>query len=236
MQIITGINIFKIYSGKYHKCGYHLNNLPMLTYKMDNVEVKPKMKYIQLLTSDSHLLNLLCKFKGITLNKTDTNKCKIDFDDETIEFYRISDLIEEENNEEAIAVKKELLNFKKRSGHCHSMCMQYVNSFGEKMVTGYVNDIVKSIRTVHSWIETDTDVIDYTRNLVISKEDYYRLLNPEILNVITKEQLNNDVDMLNQMNFLGSKIYCLFRDEILTDIERSNIDLFSESNYEKKLK
>lgn len=70
----------------------------------------------------------------------------------------------------------------------------------------------------------------------MSKNDYYRLLNPEILNVITREQLDSDIGMLKQMNFLGSKFYCLFRDEILTDIEKSNIDLFCESSYEKKLK
>lgn len=129
MQIITGINVFKIYSGKYHKCGYHLNNLPMMTYKMDSVEVNPKMKYIQLLTSDNFLIKLLCKSIGIKLNKTDNDKYSVNFNNETIEFYRIYDLIDEENNEEALTVKKELLNFKKRSGYCHSMCMQYVNSF-----------------------------------------------------------------------------------------------------------
>lgn len=144
MKILIGINVSKIYRGKYHECGYNLQNLPMLTYKVDNVKVNSKMKYIQLLTSDSYLINLFCKFKGVTLTKTNNDKCKIDFGDETIEFYRMSDLIEEENNEEALAVKKELLNFKKRSGYFHLKSIQCVNSFGDKIVTGYINDIKHS--------------------------------------------------------------------------------------------
>jgi len=221
---------------KYHECGFHINNFPMLIKKDERIVNNPKVRTINIFTSSRYLSQLAYRVKGIKMTRVNQNKCQISFNDEVIEFSLISDLFVLKNDKSVIDLKKELLNYKKRKGLCHYNCIIYLNSFGNKIVTGYVDDSILPNRVIHSWIETDKKVIDYTKNLVINKEDYYRLLNPEILNTVTKEQLNSDIDIIRKMDFLGSKFYCLFRDEILTDIERSNIDLFSESNYEKKLK
>ena len=236
MKILVGLNVFNIYSGKYDHTGYNLENLPMLVYKKGNTKANPKMKYIRGLTSDSFLINLLYKLKGIRMTRMDNNKCQVNFGDETVEFYKMSDILSDDGDKDTAVLKKELLNYRKRSGHCHTNCMKYLTSFGERIVSGYIDDIAMPNRAVHSWLETGEYVVDYTKNLVINREYYYRFLNPEVLSVITLDQLYNDVVLLRQMDFLGSRFYCLFREEIVNDLINKNNNFLNDIGYEKKLK
>ena len=235
IYIIMSINNINIFRGKFHETGYNLKNFPMLCRKKAKIAPNFKMRCIQNFTSNNKLLNLWCNVKGVKLKRINTDMCEIDFGNESIKFSLISDLFINDNSD-VIALKKQLLNAKKRSGLCHYQSVSYLNSWGNKIVTGYVDDTIASQRDVHSWIETDINVIDYSKNLVISKDDYYRLLNPEVINEITKDELNCDIELLRNFSFLSCKFYCLFRDEIINDLINKNNAILSDIGYEKKLK
>ncbi len=44
---------------------------------------------------------------------------------------------------------------------------------------------------MHSFIERDDDVIEITANIILSKDDYYRLLKPDVLTRVTKDEIIN---------------------------------------------
>lgn len=44
---------------------------------------------------------------------------------------------------------------------------------------------------MHSFIERDDDVIEITANIILSKDDYYRLCKPDVLTRVTKDEIIN---------------------------------------------
>ena len=66
--------------------------------------------------------------------------------------------------------------------------------------------------------------MDWTRNIMMPKEDYIELFNFKILSSVDKNDLKNDFDIVRDLEFT-TKHYLLFRDEIMRDINK-NKELF----------
>lgn len=198
----------------YNHFGVNIMTEAMLFSKIGDRRLDPKMMAIRAFTSSNLDLIDLYKKEGVKLRKLFRHKLKMIYDDDIIVFSRLSDLLAGDNSKIA-DIREELLDYKRRKSQCHIRSLEYIR-FGNYIVTGYVDDSKACERIVHSWIETEDKVIDYTSNLVIGKDDYYRLMRVEIINVISKEDVLSDCnsDFLNSFP-LSQKFYCLFRDELV---------------------
>lgn len=95
-------------------------------------------------------------------------------------------------NRDRISISENLRKYKeeydrKNNGKCHNRSFYFSDS--NTIVTAYVNAPLKGQKYLHSFIERDYDVIETTANIILSKEDYYHLLNPEVLTRVTKEEI-----------------------------------------------
>ena len=215
---------------KYNNYGIHIKSYPILFNKRKEVLLDTKVKAIRSFTSTNYLYRLFYKVQGFSLKRIDPYKMKLCYKNDCLEFSKLSDLLIVKNEEDK-NMKNELFKYKKRKGKCHQTAIELFASMGEKLVTGYVDDSSGKFRTIHSFIETEKNVIDYSSNLVISKEDYYRLMNVEVLSVITKEQFLSDCNSSFANEFLGVKFYCLFREELK---KQGLLDFNKEKIYQKK--
>ena len=132
---------------------------------------------------------------------------------------------------------------KQRFGNCHirSIEISFLIKDPNKVVTGFIYDISDKIKFLHSWVETsinNTDVvIDFTMNIIINKNAYYKLQHAEPLNSISDKDLIKDNDFIHffsqNVNSVNIKEYLLFRDEIIHDCMKNkqlfgNIDFSDE--------
>ena len=184
----------------YNKYGININNESMFINMPGNSDKDEKLPCIRAFTSSDNFLKSLYLKKGFKVNRIDEKKLIISYNNESIIFSLLSDLLVIDDGK----LKEELLNRKIRTGHCHDKSIQYIG-FGSYLVTGYVDDTSRNYRVIHSWIENDEYVIDYTSNLVIKKEDYYELRNVEVLSVINKEDIFSD----SKSDFLKQFFSCM---------------------------
>ena len=124
--------------------------------------------------------------------------------------------------------KEELLS-DKRYGQCHLKIINispYVPY--STVVTGYIT--IGPIKALHTILEfeneTDTVVYDWTRNLEMRKEDYYRMTKFEEVARFDGFHPREDMKYLEELQ-IGCKPYVTFRDEIMRDIEK-NKSLFKK--------
>ena len=178
--------------------------------------------------------NILVKLKDFILKQYgfDVSKVKYNEDkdryiyqdeDYSIPFNMISRLIDSDQ------LKKELLS-EKRYGHCHvkSLCMGH-NVPDSEVVTGYFT--IYTNRVLHSILEAkDKDgnliVLDWTRNITMPKEDYYRLTGFREVNRFAGSKFEEDFPCLQALG-VGTKTYSCFRDELMKDFEK-NKSLFKK--------
>lgn len=72
-------------------------------------------------------------------------------------------------------------------GRCHEASIQFSGS--NKVVTAFVSEPQSELRFLHSFVENDERVLETAANIVMSKEEYYRLSKPDILTKIPGEEL-----------------------------------------------
>ena len=203
-------------SNKYNKYGVNKEAEKMFYVKKEKANMDKRMKVIRAFTSTDYLYQFFYLLKGYSIKTIDNNKMKLCYKNESIEFKKLSDCLIGED-EESVRIRKELLNYRKRKGQCHFNSLQLLPSIGGNIVTGYVDDQGDTHKIIHSWIEDENNVIDYTSNLVIKKEDYNRLMNVEIVSVISKDDVLADSNSEFFQKYLGCKFYCLFRDELVRE-------------------
>jgi len=210
--------------GKYTDClentpynvrGIHLSSVPMLLYIEKHVDYNKCAEAICSFTSFQPLEHLGFRFQGFHLKRKKPEIYRLQFEEENIEFSKFSDLIMTSNFKQKMKMKFQLLNEKKRKGSCHYWSMFFLEYFGDRIVNAYIDDPTEKFRVVHSFIELNNKVYDYTKNLVISKEDYYRLFNVEVINTIDRNVYLEDIKNPFFNSFIDCKFYCLFRDELL---------------------
>ena len=168
------------------------------------------------------LLKMIYKQQNIDLNNISFNKESKQFEyrngDKVITFDKLSDHFEEDD------IKKELMS-NKRYGECHTQAMLIAPSInGSRIVTGYVT-IAKS-KVLHSIIEYDIDdktiVLDWTRNLYITKEQYIELTKFVELASFDGKEVIDDIERITGNLDIGVKPYVVFRDELMRDMERNS--------------
>lgn len=150
---------------------------------------------------------------------------KDEFEGNTYTFNKLSNLLE---NKE---IKNELES-NKRDHKCHIKAVELISSLIPKgfIVTGYIK---KSYgKFLHSVIEIERKngayIIDYTKNLVIAKEQYYKLTNFQEIERISEEQFFEDLLIIGQLTGLSLKEYLTFRSEMMRDLEKNKF-LFIEN-------
>ena len=125
-----------------------------------------------------------------------------------------------------------------RLGKCHKISMDISKKLGKDnfLVTGYCYGMSDQSKYLHSWVETIIDnkevVIDYTQNAIINKPGFYLLNHAEPLSKIPNNDIISDEYFLNKICSLipfSNKEYLVFRDEIMSDLKKSNISFEDEN-------
>ena len=84
---------------------------------------------------------------------------------------------------------------------------------------------------LHSVVEIEKQgkpyIIDYTKNLIMPKEQYFKLTNFEEIERISDEEFFSDLVATLQLD-LSQKEYLTFRSEIMNDLKK-NMFLFTEN-------
>lgn len=131
----------------------------------------------------------------------------------------------------------ELLNYFKelmtieRANTCfsNSRNLSMVLGFDNDVVTGIVHGITDKSEYLHSWIESKINgedvVIDFTMNVVINKEGYYRFRHAKEIERINTDTLKDDYkkygDAITMID-AHSAFYNLFRDEYIKDLQKND--------------
>ena len=120
-------------------------------------------------------------------------------------------------------VNKEL-HSNARYGRCHYnailMSEQLKNS---KILTGFAT--FGNHKVLHSIVlkkdKKGIEVVyDWTQNLLIPFDDYKRLVNFEEITTVDREDLLNDLLLMEGTNMID-KVYLTFRDELISDMKRN---------------
>lgn len=118
----------------------------------------------------------------------------------------------------------ELLS-RKRNGRCHIKALELGQTINNsKLLTGYIT--LYDIKVFHSVVEIQKNnepyIIDWTYNLFINKKDYLKLFQFDILSTIKGNNITNDLELFEYLELdLSIKTYLLFRDEIITDLNKN---------------
>ena len=180
-------------------------------------------QFLTSLTNRSHYI------KDVKINNSTLN---IETINGTINVGILSDLIP--------TFEKEYPDIKtdNRLGKCHEKSIEISKKLGKKnnVVTGYCYGISDKSKYLHSWIETSINkkqvVIDYTQNAIINKKGYYMLNHATPLCRIADKDIISDQYFLNKLSKvipLSNKEYLVFRNEIMSDLKKSNIS-FDDDN------
>lgn len=176
---------------------------------------------------------------------------QIDTIDGVIKCAPISDVIENNErtkedgpyNRQLSELCNEIKDLYGRQSRCHefsiraAILLQKVLNTKSNVVTGYPHYYVPENKYLHSWIQfkaKDKDyVLDFTRNTMIDKESYYRLLHIEdrdICSVISSDDIISDrQNFSNFFDMIDPKTYLTTRHEIVRDLDK-NKHLFDNSD------
>ena len=105
---------------------------------------------------------------------------------------------------------KKRLQSNERYGHCHwdSIHLSKVLEIPNRVVSGYCTCQSKKMPYTHSWVEVDYQdrewVLDFTMNLAMNKDAYYKLYNPQNTVEIDSQTLKDDLDLMRKTS-MGQK-------------------------------
>lgn len=160
--------------------------------------------------------NTIFDLDKITFNE-DTKQYEYKNNGLIITFDKLSNCFEDKE------LIKELTS-NKRYGKCHSRSMNIAPGIeGSKIVTGYIT--LGNEKFLHSVIEYEYDgktiVLDWTRNLKITKEQYIELTKFIELSSFEGGKVIDDVEKIFRNLNIGVKTYVVFRDELIRDIQKN---------------
>lgn len=148
------------------------------------------------------------------------------------------DLISETLEKPSKKVIKELES-NERKKKCHLMSVYVALQHEDSIVhTGTI--IIGSNKILHSVVEIKTKkgkefILDWTKNIVMDKDEYIKLFSFNILESIKSEDILNDSKFIKGTEILSLKYYLTFRDEIIKDLNRNSFIFDKETNKVKKL-
>ena len=123
------------------------------------------------------------------------------------------------------AETKRILHSPERYGSCHhasiGMCLNLPHK-NSKILTGYINySDCRILHSVYYYEEDGMEIIyDYTKNIMMRKDEYFRLTNFKLINEIEREKLIEDKNFICNSN-ISVKAYMVFRDEMMRDIKKN---------------
>ena len=142
-------------------------------------------------------------FSKITYNKeTGQYEYKDELDGEIYTFNKLSNLLDEQE-------MKDELESNRRYKKCHEKSMELMLTLPESFIlTGYVKR--EYGKFLHSVVEIEKQeepyIIDYTKNLVMPKEQYFKLTNFEQIERISDEEFLEDMVAIAQLDISRKKI------------------------------
>lgn len=120
---------------------------------------------------------------------------------------------------------REELRSDNRRGKCvqTSVSMAYNFDQESKVVIGYLNsDEERIIHVIFVDCSQDVEIAyDYTKNVVMKKDDYIELNNYEVINEISGDDIREDMKIIRSIDHFSSKLYLCFRDEIMRDLKKN---------------
>ena len=208
--------------------------------------------------SDEYIVRYMETFPNVydvqIANPSDSgnvNFSSIETNEGYVEFLAISELLKHSisysQNGGDNEVKKycdDVENIAKRNGNCHRFSIRALKLLTEhfdiktNIVTGNVRYYVPDNKYIHSWLEFylagKLCALDSTKNIIMDKDAYYRLLHideeKDIYSVIKSDDVINDEKQYGGLiEELDYKTYLTTRDEMIRDLER-NKQLFEKQN------
>ena len=125
------------------------------------------------------------------------------------------------------------LESERRYGDCHIASINMTVGMKDyNVLTGYLN--ICGGRYLHSVIETpDGEIIDWTKNLVMYKDEYIKLTGFKVLESIKSDDVLEMVIKYRDRNERFMRVMSVFGKELLNDIKR-NPDIFKDDEELKK--
>ena len=162
-----------------------------------------------------------------------TEEYEYELNGEVYTFDKLSNGLENKN------IKKELES-ERRYGQCHEKSIEISMEFPEAyIVTGYIKE--NKGKFLHSIVEIEKKnekyVIDYTKNIIMPKEQYVKLTYFEELERISDmEFLQHFQKILNfTIQKIDLKLYTTFGKEIVKELEKNAFMLKKDEELEKIL-
>ena len=235
-------------NSKYNESGINNNTYNLLFSDYDNIpkEEQPALEksyiisVIQLYTrfreksifSKILKLNFEKKYKidfsKIKFNK-ENQKYEYEFQGEVYTFDKLSKKINDKN------IKKELES-KKRYRNCHLKSAEIATSLPKSCIlTGYVKRY--NGKFLHSIVEIEKEdgkyIIDYTKNIIMPKEQYVKLTEFEELESISDLEYLEYIQRLENILDLNGKVLLTFGREIFKELEKNSFLIKSNEDLEK---
>lgn len=174
------------------------------------------------------------KKKVSNIEWEDRKKVEITFEGKKIVAKRLTECFG------GLAEEHPVLFTTERYGQCHWRSIELSQKIqpdeDEKIsvVTGSITGFAKDAKILHTWVEIEiggeqTKVCDFTANVLMDKEDYYKIYSVKPLEKISSEQIHEDMklfDMLddnpksyvNKDNFV--KLYLSSREECMKKLKK----------------
>ena len=167
-------------------------------------------------------------FSQIRFNE-ETKEYEYEFEGQVYTFDKFSDYITNEK------MKKELESYR-RDGKCHSKSVSVLINVPEgSILTGYVKRF--NGKFLHSVVEIEkmkgTYIIDYTKNIVMPKEQYIQLTAFEELERISDMEYIEDLQKMDILPIIDYKAILTFWKEILKDLEKNSFLIEDDENTTK---
>ena len=167
-------------------------------------------------------------FSKIKFNKENQNY-EYEFQGEVYTFDKLSKKINDKN------IKKELES-EKRYRKCHLKSAEIATSLQKSCIlTGYVKRY--DGKFLHSIVEIEKEdgkyIIDYTKNIIMPKEQYVKLTEFEELESISDLEYLEYIQRLENIPDLNGKVLLTFGREIFKELEKNSFLIKSNEELEK---
>lgn len=203
--------------------GIHKNNCDMLIHDKGEADFSLEIGLIKTYIVDREQGLNAINYYGYQMFKDDKGNYILVKDDIKIPFSIFDEVTHfSDPAMEYVLKAKRLKDKRSKTGTCHLDCLRMIDKVGDDIVTGYVTSDENKNRIIHSWIEDREYVYDVANNLIMTSYNYYRLLKACIIEVVTKDQVLEDLKSgIFDEYPIADKIYCLFRNELEYDIKKN---------------
>ncbi len=210
--LISGNELLKNKKRKYHSTGIHKNN----DFLLKNEDVCSTSEYY-LSPMDKEIQKFMENpqkpIKNITYSKKGKCYCY-----KRTPFKLLFDLTKDD-------IKEQFLS-KKDTGSCHGnslLVMEFLEMSGTKaqLVNGKMrkNSYEELDYTI---VETEKNVIDFNRNLIMEKDNYYKMTGFTVINKTDKKLLDENKNLLSSYGIdMDSKIIGYFSQEFNHDLAKN---------------